>query len=59
MKLSILTATYNREKYLHKLYKSILSNLETSNIKAEWIIIDDGSTDNTKNIVEVWNSNNK
>ena len=43
MKLSVLTATYNRSNYLEKLYKSILKNIETSNIEAEWIIINDGS----------------
>ena len=52
MKLSILTATYNRAKYLSKLYKSILNNTETSNLKAEWIIINDGSTDNTEEVIE-------
>ena len=52
MKLSILTATYNRVKYLSNLYKSILDNTETSNLKAEWIIINDGSTDNTEEVIE-------
>ena len=52
MKLSILTATYNRAKFLEKLYKSILDNIETSNLKAEWIIINDGSTDNTEEVIE-------
>lgn len=52
MKLSILTATYNRAKYLPKLYKSILDNIETSNLKVEWIIINDGSTDNTEEVIE-------
>ena len=52
MKLSILTATYNRAKYLPKLYKSILENIETSSLKAEWIIINDGSTDNTEEVIE-------
>ncbi len=46
MKLSILTATYNREVYLCRLYESILEN-ENSNLEIEWIIIDDGSTDST------------
>ena len=31
MKLSILTATYNREKYLPKLYESIKENLKYQN----------------------------
>lgn len=51
MKLSILTATYNREKYLPKLYESIKNNL-IYGLNAEWIIVDDGSKDNTKEIVK-------
>ena len=51
MKLSILTATYNRANYLPKLYESIKENLKY-NITPEWIIVDDGSTDDTKNIVQ-------
>ena len=36
MKLSILTATYNRAKYLPRLYESIKNNLE-DNLDIEWI----------------------
>ena len=50
MKLSILTATYNRANYLNKLYKSILQN-SNYGINVEWLIMDDGSTDETKNTV--------
>ena len=52
MKLSILTATYNRGSYLQRIYKSIMNNATESNIEVEWIIIDDGSTDKTRKIVE-------
>ena len=52
MKLSILTATYNRANYLIKLYESIVQNQEKSQLEAEWIIIDDGSIDETKTIIE-------
>ena len=58
MKLSILTATYNRAKYLPKLYESIKSNLKY-NIIPEWIIIDDGSTDDTKKIVQNFINDNQ
>lgn len=51
MKLSILTATYNREKYLKRLYYSIIKNLKYG-LDTEWIVIDDGSTDKTKNLIE-------
>ena len=58
MKLSILTATYNRANYLPKLYESIKENLKY-NITPEWIIVDDGSTDDTKNVVQGFIEENK
>lgn len=52
MKISILTPTYNRAKLLDKLYASIRKNCENcTNIQIEWLIMDDGSTDNTKDVV--------
>lgn len=53
MKISILTATFNREKYLNKLYSSIIAN-SNENVNLEWLIMDDGSTDNTKDIVNTF-----
>ena len=47
MKISILTATYNRAKHLSKLYESIVDNI-TSSLQIEWLIMDDGSTDETE-----------
>ena len=58
MKLSIITATYNRAKYLPKLYESIKNNLKY-NLNCEWIIIDDGSNDDTKIQVEKFIQDNK
>ena len=53
MKISILTATYNRANLLDKLYASILVNSNNcSDCEVEWLIMDDGSTDNTRRIVE-------
>lgn len=53
MKISILTATYNREKYLKKLYESIKINIQAkTGLECEWIVVDDGSSDGTKNIIE-------
>lgn len=46
--VTIITPTYNREKYLGKLYHS-LKEQTCRNFK--WIVIDDGSMDNTKNLV--------
>lgn len=50
-KISILTPTFNRAHTIHRVYESLLS--QTYN-NFEWIIIDDGSTDNTKEIIETY-----
>lgn len=51
MKISILTGTYNRGKLLENLYNSLISNLKYG-LEIEWLIMDDESTDNTKEIVD-------
>lgn len=49
--LSILTATYNRAHTLPRVWRSL--NAQAS--KAfEWVIVDDGSTDRTKELVAGW-----
>ena len=58
MKISVLTATYNRANLLSKLYESIVKNLN-KNIEVEWLIIDDGSTDETKNVINKFIEENK
>lgn len=58
MKISILTPTYNREKLLKRLYDSLIRNINDE-VEIEWLIMDDGSTDNTKVIVEEWKRENK
>lgn len=47
--ISIITSTYNRSRSLHFLYESLVKCENTDDI--EWIIIDDGSTDDTKDVV--------
>ena len=53
MKISLITATYNREHLLPKLYESIVDNYEDYK-DIEWIIVDDGSVDETKSLVNTW-----
>ena len=51
MKISILTATYNRAQDLEKLYTSLVIN-KSSEVDYEWLIMDDGSTDKTKLVID-------
>ncbi len=48
MLVTIFTPTYNRGYLLTRLYNSLL---DQTDINFEWIIVDDGSTDSTKEIV--------
>jgi len=58
LKISILTATYNRANLLLRLYESIVNNL-SEDIDVEWLIMDDGSTDETKIVVNEFILQNK
>lgn len=49
MRFTILTPTYNRASLLSSLYKSLVYQ---SFKDFEWIVIDDGSNDNTKTVIE-------
>ena len=51
MKITILTPTFNRAYILPKLYESLLKQTENN---FDWLIVDDGSTDDTKIIVKHW-----
>jgi glycosyltransferase involved in cell wall biosynthesis len=54
--ITIFTPTYNRAYCLHLCYESLLR--QTSN-DFEWLIIDDGSTDTTKELIHGWITQNK
>lgn len=54
--LSICTPTYNRAYTLKRVYQSLL---EQSDKEFEWVIIDDGSSDGTKELVEKFKEENK
>ena len=58
MKISVLTPTYNREKLLKKLYESLLKNANYG-IQIEWLIMDDGSKDQTRTSIEKFKEENK
>lgn len=49
--VSILTPTRNRAHTLPRLYKSLKTQTYTT---FEWLILDDGSTDGTRQLVEDW-----
>ena len=53
--ISIVTATYNREKLLKRLYNSLCK--QESKL-FEWIVIDDGSIDNTENLITEFKNEN-
>lgn len=54
--LTIFTPTYNRAYILPRLYNSLTNQI---NKEFEWVIVDDGSTDNTEELIEKWIKENK
>jgi glycosyltransferase involved in cell wall biosynthesis len=50
---TVFTPTYNRAHTLHRVYQSLL--LQTF-MGFEWLIVDDGSSDNTRNLVASWSA---
>ena len=52
--LTVFTPTYNRAYILNQCYESLVRQSCKDFI---WLIIDDGSTDNTKELVEDWMKN--
>lgn len=54
--ITVFTPTYNRAKLLHRVYESLVRQ---TNKQFKWLVIDDGSTDNTKEIVERFVQENK
>ncbi len=55
-RLTIFTPTYNRAYILPKLYESLC--VQTCQ-DFEWLIVDDGSTDNTQKILDSWLEENR
>lgn len=52
--ITVFTATYNRGYILPKLYDSLCKQTLKN---FEWLIIDDGSVDNSANLIDVWKNN--
>lgn len=52
--LTVFTPTYNRAYTIEKLYRSLQSQ---TNQDFEWIVVDDGSTDNTDELIAAFKSN--
>jgi glycosyltransferase involved in cell wall biosynthesis len=53
--LTVFTPTYNRAYTLHKCYESLKNQTNKDFI---WLIIDDGSSDNTEDLVSSWMKEN-
>ena len=54
--ITVITPTYNREKNLQKLYDSLTSQTNSNFI---WLVVDDGSTDNTEKVMKDFKKDNK
>ncbi|MFR5021636.1 MAG: glycosyltransferase family 2 protein [Mediterraneibacter gnavus] len=52
--ITVFTPAYNRAYSLHLCYESLCSQ---NNKNFIWLIVDDGSTDNTRELVEEWKKN--
>lgn len=55
-RITVFTPTFNRAYCLGRAYGSLLRQ---SNKDFEWLVVDDGSTDNTREFVESWQSERK
>lgn len=51
LSLTIFTPTYNRAKTIVRTYRSLLRQ---QSFDFEWIVVDDGSTDETENLITKW-----
>ena len=54
--LTVFTPTYNRAHTIGRTYESLLRQTCDD---FEWLVVDDGSTDNTEELVKGWNKENK
>jgi len=55
--MTVFTPTYNRAYILPQLYHSLVK--QTTKQRFEWLVIDDGSTDGTEQLIKEWQKDNK
>lgn len=55
MKITVFTPTYNRAYIIENLYRSLQRQTFRD---FEWLIVDDGSTDNTEEVISEWQKEN-
>lgn len=56
LNITVFTPAYNRSHLLHQCYESLIKQTYKN---FEWLIVDDGSTDQTKELVESFSAENK
>lgn len=54
--ITVFTPTFNRAYCLHQVYESLLRQTDPN---FKWLVVDDGSSDNTKELVEKWINEDK
>lgn len=50
-RVTVFTPTYNRKYIIHELYESLKRQ---TNKSFEWLVVDDGSTDQTNELINLW-----
>lgn len=56
LKLTVFTPTFNRAYCIHQIYDSLLRQTKKNFM---WLVVDDGSTDNTRELVTKWQKEKK
>lgn len=54
-RITVFTPTYNRAYIIEKLYNSLKRQ---NYVDFEWLVVDDGSSDNTEDIFKIWRNEN-